>query len=91
MGVGGQSHDPAALTPGKTQYPLYIRLSGPQGRSGQVQKISPPPGFDPRTVQSVTSCCTDWTIPAYKSAVVYQTDVYQPPGTVNQAAKCYYI
>jgi len=22
---------------------------------------------------------------------VYQTDVYQPPGTVNQAAKCYYI
>jgi len=28
---------------------------GPQGRSGRVWKISPPPRFDPRTVQSVTS------------------------------------
>ena len=25
-----------------TRYPLYRRLSGPQGRSGQVRKISPP-------------------------------------------------
>jgi len=25
--------------PGKTRYPLYRRLGGPQGRSGQVQKI----------------------------------------------------
>jgi hypothetical protein len=33
------------LPPGKTRYPLYRRLGGPQGRSGQVQKISPPPGF----------------------------------------------
>ena len=30
------------------------------GRSGRVQKISPPPGFDPRTVQSVASRYTDW-------------------------------
>ena len=29
------------LPPGKTQYPLYRRLGGPQGRSGQVRKISP--------------------------------------------------
>jgi len=41
------------LPPGKTRYPLYRRLSGPQGRSWQVRKISPPPGFDPRTVQPV--------------------------------------
>jgi hypothetical protein len=27
---------------GKTWYPLYRRLGGPQGRSGQVRKISPP-------------------------------------------------
>ena len=46
-GVGGQRHAPAALPPGKTQYLLYRRLSGPQGRSGRVRKISPPPGFDP--------------------------------------------
>jgi len=49
--VGDQQHAPAALPLGKTQYPLYMRLGGPQGRSGQVWKISPPPGFDPRTVQ----------------------------------------
>jgi len=59
MGVGGQRHAPAALPRGKSQYPLYRRLGGPQGRSGRVQKISPPPGFDPRTVQSVASRYTD--------------------------------
>jgi hypothetical protein len=31
MGVGGQHHDPAALPSGKTRYPLYRRLGGPQG------------------------------------------------------------
>ena len=31
-GVGGQHHAPAALPPGKTRYPLYTRLGGPQGR-----------------------------------------------------------
>ena len=60
MRVGGQSHAPAALPPGKTWYPLYRRLGGPQGRSGRVRKISPPPpGFDLRNVQPVTSRCTD--------------------------------
>jgi hypothetical protein len=41
MGVGGQRHASAALRPGKTWYPLYRRLGEPQGRSGQVQEISP--------------------------------------------------
>ena len=31
------------------RYPLYRRLGGPQGRSGRVRKMSPLPGFDPRT------------------------------------------
>ena len=53
MGVGGQGHGYAVLPPGKTRYPLYRRLGGPQGRSGRVRKIPPPPGFDPRTVQPV--------------------------------------
>jgi hypothetical protein len=48
MGVGGQRQAPAALSPGMTRYPLYRRLGGPQGRSGRVLKISPPPGFDPQ-------------------------------------------
>jgi hypothetical protein len=41
--VGGQHHAPAALPLGKTRYPLHRRLGGPQDRSGQVRKISPPP------------------------------------------------
>jgi hypothetical protein len=49
-GLGGQRHVPAALPPRKTRYPLYSRLVAPQSRSGQVRKVSPPPGFDPRTV-----------------------------------------
>jgi hypothetical protein len=43
--VGGQHHAPAALPLGKTRYPLYRRLGGPQGRSGRVRKISPPTGI----------------------------------------------
>ena len=57
--VGGQCRVPAALPPGKTRYPLYRRLGGPRGRSGQVRKISPPPEFDPRTVQPVASRYAD--------------------------------
>jgi len=62
MGVSGQRHAPAALSPGKTRYPLYRRLGEPQDRSGRVRKISPPPGFDSRTVQPVASRYTDWDI-----------------------------
>jgi hypothetical protein len=47
---------PDRFTPRKeTRYPLYTRLGRPQGRSGRVLKISPPLGFDPRTVQPVAS------------------------------------
>jgi len=45
--IDGQHHAPAALPPGKTRYQVNWRLGGPQGRSGRVRKISPPPGFDP--------------------------------------------
>jgi len=41
-GEGSVSHPGRTLPPGKTQYPLYRRLGGPQGQYGQVQKISPP-------------------------------------------------
>jgi hypothetical protein len=54
--VGGQRQTPAALSPGKTRYPLYRRMGGPQGRSGRVRKISPAAGFDSRTVQPLASC-----------------------------------
>ena len=65
-GVGDQRHAPAALPSGKTWYPLYRRLGGPQDRSEQVWKISTPPGFDPRTVQPVARRYTDYAIPAHE-------------------------
>jgi hypothetical protein len=58
-GVDGQRHAPAALPQRTTGYPLYRRVDGFQGRSRRVRKISPPLGFDPRTVQPVASRYTD--------------------------------
>jgi len=63
--MSGQRHVPAALPPGKTRYPLYRTLGGPQRRSGRVWKISPALRFDPRPVQLVASRCTDWAILAH--------------------------
>ena len=44
-GEGSASRPGRSLPPGKTRYPLYRRLGGPQGRSEQVRKISPPTGI----------------------------------------------
>ena len=60
------------LPPEKTRYPLYRRQSGPEGRSGQVRKISPPPGFDPRTVQPVASRYTDYAT----KPTLFQRNIY---------------
>ena len=55
-GGGWLTPRPDRFIPGKeTRYPLYRRLGGPQGRSERVRKISPPPGFDRRTIQLVAS------------------------------------
>jgi hypothetical protein len=65
---GSASRPGCSLPPGKTRYPLYRRLGGPQGRSGQVRKISPPLGFDPWTVHPVAGRYTDYaTWPVLKS------------------------
>jgi hypothetical protein len=55
MVVGGKRHAPAAVSLGMIRYPLYMKLGRSQRRSGRVLKISPPPGFDPRTVQFLAS------------------------------------
>jgi hypothetical protein len=60
-GEGSASPPNHSLPPGKTRYPLYRRLGGPQGRSRQVRKISPPTVFDPWAVQPVASRYTDYT------------------------------
>ena len=63
-GEGSASRPGRSSTPGKTRY-LYRRLGGTQGRSGQVRKISPTPGFDPRNIQPVASHYSDWAIAAH--------------------------
>jgi hypothetical protein len=45
-------------------YPFYRRLGVPRGQSGQTRKISFPLGFDPLILQTLTSRCTDYAIPA---------------------------
>jgi hypothetical protein len=54
---------PGRFTPGKeTRYPFYKRLGGHQSRCGWVQKISHPPEFRPRTVQSVWKLYTNFAV-----------------------------
>ena len=47
------------LPPGKTRYPFYTRLGGPQYRSGRAENLVPT-GILSRTVQPVVSRYTDW-------------------------------
>jgi len=69
------SATPRRFTPGKeTLYPLYKRLGVPQGRSGRLRNISPPPKFHPRIFQAVASRYADYAIPApgiLQSGVLY--------------------
>ena len=65
--MGGQRHAPAALPPGKTRYPFYRRLGGPQSWSGRVRKILPLTGFDLRAVQPVASRYTDCAISGHNN------------------------
>ena len=63
-----------------TLRPLYLRERpgthcvegwvGPQGRSGRVRKISPPPEFEPRTVQPVACRYTDSAFPAIRKSSI---------------------
>ena len=80
MGVDGQRHTQAALPPGKTRHPLCRRLGGPQCRSGRVRKISPPPTFDPQTLQPVANRYSDCAIPAHRHKGQYQNifNEYRP-------------
>ena len=56
---------PGRFCTGKeTHYTFYRRLGEPQDRSGRQGNSRPPPGFDPRTVQSVANRYTDHGIPA---------------------------
>ena len=47
------------LPPGKTRYPFYRKLGGPQGRYGRAENLVPT-GIRSRTVQPVVSRYADW-------------------------------
>jgi hypothetical protein len=85
--VGGCSTSrPGRFTSGKDPVPLYRRLSGLQGRSGRMLKISPPPGFDSRTVQPVANRYTDWAILPHTwncTSNKFQTYAFMGPCSVN--------
>ena len=62
----GVSVTPRSIfTPGKDPVPIVQEAGWAQGRSGQVRKIQPALGFDPRTVQPVASRCKGDTKPGY--------------------------
>jgi hypothetical protein len=68
-GFGVASRPGRSIPEGKTRYALYRRLSGRKSRSGQVRKISPPSGFDLRTVQPVGSCYTNYATRPNKNLI----------------------
>ena len=72
MGVDGQCHPPATLPTGKTRYLLYRKLRGPQGQSGWVWIILAPLGFNPRTIQPILSCYTNWAILVHHDVFVFK-------------------
>jgi hypothetical protein len=77
MAVGGQRHAPGRFTSGKeTRYPLYRGLGGPLDRSEWARKISPPPEFDPRTIQPVANRYTYCAIPAHTERKEYIPDKF---------------
>jgi len=47
------------LPQGKTRYPFYRRLGGPQGQSGRAENLVPTE-IRSRTVQPIVSRYTDW-------------------------------
>ena len=59
--MSGQRHAPRLIREKEARHPLGGTHNK---RSGQVWKISPPPGFDPRTVNPVASRYTDFAMPA---------------------------
>ena len=64
---------PGCYNPGKDkQHPLYRRLGRNKSQSELAQKILLPLGFDPQTVQPLTSCYTDYAILALIAALYIQ-------------------
>ena len=75
----GVSVTPRSLPPVKTRYPLYRRLGGPQGWSGQVRKISPPTGTRSPDRPARSQSLYRLSYPAHIHKVVKpKSDLYNP-------------
>ena len=85
-GEGSASRPGRSLPPGKTRYPLYRRLGGPQGRSGQVWKISPPTGIRspdrPARSQSLYQLRYSPNPPSEPCRIVQLADIQQISQTI---------
>ena len=76
-GEGSASRTCRSLHPGKTRYPLYRRLGGPQGRSGHVRKISPHRHSNPdRPARSWVAIPTELPGPHTKKKYSSHNDSY---------------
>jgi hypothetical protein len=65
MGVGGHRHGPATLHPGNDPVPILKEAGWGPGAGLDGCGISRQPlGFDPRTVQPIASCYTNYAIPS---------------------------
>jgi len=57
-GEWAAAHPGHTLLPGKTRYPFYRRLGGPQAQSGLAENLIPT-GIQSQTVQPIVSHYTD--------------------------------
>ena len=63
------------LPPGKTRYPFYRRLGGPQGRSGQKKNLIPT-GIVSRTVQPVAQSLYRLSYPAHTHIMLNKYSIF---------------
>jgi len=57
------------LPPGKTWYPFYMRLGGPQGRCGQEENLVPT-GIRSRTVEPGSSVAIPTELPGPQFIII---------------------
>jgi hypothetical protein len=83
------------LPPGKTRYPLYMRLGGPQGRSGRAENLVPT-GIRSRTVQPGSSVAIPTELPgpqlreilSHKDPVPIVQEAVQHVAVLHTAGNC---
>ena len=96
-GEWSAAHPGRTLPPGKTRYPFYRRLGGPQGRSGRAENLVPT-GIRSRTVQPVAQSLYRLSYPAQCSLKIHAdnsvfTILERPwtrssPGTWRKMQQC---